>query len=166
MSQNNKVTSGPVSGWHCDVFPTSTNSSGEEQVFSQLQVWVLNFLLSVRIKSQWKYRSGTDRQRDKVTGSVVYSSQRATENDFCSWNKTKTRVEGQLPLLFWLISTPKQTFPKCLRSADCRYSVKDPTGCTALYLLGLEGKCSVSSEFIKSSTAPSSLCSNPNLICL
>lgn len=69
------------------------------------------FLLSVRIMSQWKYTSGTDRQRDKVTGSIVYQSQRATENDFCSWNKTKTRVEGQLPLLFWLISTPKRPFP-------------------------------------------------------
>lgn len=88
-SQNNRVTSGPVSGWHCDVFPRSTNSSGEEQVFSQLQVWVLNFLLSVRIMSRWKYRRGTDLQRDKVTRSVVYLSQRVTKNDFCSWNKTK-----------------------------------------------------------------------------
>ena len=157
-----------MSGWHRDVFPTSTDSSREEQVFSQPQVWVLSFLLSVRIMSQWKYRGGTDRPRDKVTGSVVYSSQRATENDFCSWNKTKTRVEGQLPFLFWLISTPRRPFPNVSGLLTIATRFKTPQAVLTYSSWALEGnkrgKCFVSTELTKSSMAPGSPCSDPNLI--
>lgn len=40
-----------------------------------------------------------DLKGNKVTENAVYSNHRAIKNDFYSWNKTKTRVKGQLPLL-------------------------------------------------------------------